>query len=97
MDHKKTNSETVTGGQSVKPNSFKGRNLLQGVKLVVLGLFFAFSACDSVSSDVNQDFEKTKESRSMELTQTNIVHAPTIPPIDVSVPTITETATFALG
>lgn len=97
MNRKQTNSETITGQQSAKPSSLKGRNLLQGVRLVVLGLFFAFSACDSVSSDVNQDFERTKESRSMELIQTNIVHVPTMPPIDVSAPTIAETATFALG
>ncbi len=97
MNPKKTNSKTITGQQSDKPPLLEGRKLLHGVKLVVLGLFFFFSACEAVSSDATKDFEKIKETKSMEVTQTNIVHTPTIPPIDVSVPTRTETATFALG
>ena len=97
MNRKKTNSETITGQQSDKPSFLKGRKLYQGVRLVVLGLFLFFSACEAVSSDVTKDFEKIKETKSMEVTQTNVVHTPTIPPIDVSAPTRTETATFALG
>ena len=97
MNRKKTNSETITGQQSVKPFYLERKNLLQAVILVVLGLFFFFSACKPVSSDATKDFEKIKETKSMEVTQTNIVHTRTVPPIDVSVPTRTETATFALG
>ena len=97
MNRKKTNSETITGQQSSKPSSLGGRKLLQGVRLTVLGLFFFLSACEAVSSDVTKDFEKIKETNSMEVTQTKIVHTPTIPPIDVAAPTRTETATFALG
>jgi hypothetical protein len=97
MNRKKTNSETITGQQRDKPSSLEGKKFLQGARLVILGLFFSLSACEAVSYDVTKDFEKIKETKSMEVTQTNIVHTPTIPPIDVSAPTRTETATFALG
>jgi len=39
----------------------------------------------------------TKERKTMTLTKTNPVPNATIPPIDASAPTETETATFALG
>ena len=39
----------------------------------------------------------TKERKTMALTEASSVRKAAIPPIDVSVPTQTETATFALG
>jgi hypothetical protein len=39
----------------------------------------------------------TKERKAMTLTKASSVREAAIPPIDVSVPTKTETATFALG
>ena len=39
----------------------------------------------------------TRERKTMTLTKTNPVSRAAIPPIDASVPTRTETATFALG
>jgi hypothetical protein len=71
--------------------------VINGVRLVVLGLLLSLNGCESVSSEANRNLERGKESETMEMTQTKIVHAPTIPPIDASAPNKTATATFALG
>jgi hypothetical protein len=97
MHHEGTDPEAITRGQSIKPFSMNRKTVTSGVRLIILGLLLTTSGCESVSSEANRNFKKSKEGNAMEMTQTDIVHASTIPPIDVSTPTKMETATFALG
>ena len=59
------------------------------ILFVVLGLGLFIQACDRVDAK--------KEMENMSLTKNDSVHPMARPPIDVSVPEKTETATFALG
>jgi hypothetical protein len=62
---------------------------LTGAISILIGLGLSLHACDHVGA--------TKEREIMEMTQTNSTLNHAIPPIDVSAPLKTETATFALG
>ena len=97
MHRERTEAEAITGGQSGKAFSMNRKAVIRGVGLVVLGVLLSLNGCESVSSETNRNLEKGKESKAMEMTQTKIVHTPTIPPIDASAPNKTATATFALG
>ena len=59
------------------------------ILFILLGLGLCIQACGRVDA--------TKEMENMSLTKNDSVHPMARPPIDVSVPAKTETATFALG
>jgi hypothetical protein len=61
------------------------------LKIVVAGVCFVGLVLGVVC------FGSMKERKTMALTKASSVRKAAIPPIDVSVPTQTETATFALG
>jgi hypothetical protein len=75
------------GGQEL----FKSRKwiFLAETILILIGLGLSLHACDHVGA--------TKEREIMEMTKANSTLNHAIPPIDVSAPLRTETATFALG
>lgn len=98
MHDEKTNCETAREPERIGSYFLTGSGILLKILTpAVLGLTLFVSGCESVSSTTSQDLEKTKESQTMEIAQTNIVHTPAIPPIDAVSPKKTETATFALG
>ena len=76
--------------------------LVVGVSVVVLALGALLAACQSTAQtqveaqpDVNCSLPK--EIEPMDLPETGAIPNATIPPIDASAPTKTETATFSLG
>lgn len=97
MEYKSTTFPIVTKSLIVKAAHSSKRILLGGFGLAVLGFLPFVIGCDLSSRRATEGIHKTKESRAMELTQTKKDHAPAIPPIDISAPSGTETATFALG
>jgi hypothetical protein len=97
MEYESTKFPIVTKSLILKAAHPSKRILLGGIGLAVLGLLPFVIGCDLFSPRATEDSHKIKESRTMEMTQTRKDHATAIPPMDISAPSRTETATFALG
>lgn len=97
MEYESTRFPIVTKSLMLKAAHSSKRILLGGFGLAVLAFLPFVIGCDLSSRRAPEDIHKTKESGAMEMTQTKKDHACTIPPIDISAPSRTETATFALG
>lgn len=97
MDCESARFTIVTKSFLLKAAHSSRRILLGGFGLAVLGFLPFVIGCDLSSRRATEDIHKTEESGAMEMTQTKKDRAATIPPVDISAPSRTETATFALG
>jgi hypothetical protein len=96
MSHESVNLTTVTGKPGFKFHPYRKSIRLIGLKLAVLGSLLSVNPWGAETSKAGERLEWKGAGEPRGMSQMNTV-APGRPPIDVSAPGATRTATFAMG
>jgi hypothetical protein len=96
MNLKAIHPDTMAGRPRLNFHLKKGICLV-GLKLAVLGLLLSLNLWGPGTSKASERLERRGVNEPMEISQMNTVTSTMIPPIDVSAPKTTETASFAMG